>query len=340
MSEDCFNFLLDKVSDKVTKQDTTCRAALTPKIKLQITLRFLATGNSLKSLSYEFRVAPCSISKFLPDVLIAIYEALKDYIQVPNTEECWREIMDGFNDKCNFPMCGGAIDGKHVQIRCPAHSGSDYYNYKGTFSIVLLAVCDSELKFRYINVGHYGRASDGGVFARSNFKKKLEEMSLNAPEGMVLLGDQAFPLTDYLMTPYSRRLNLSKKQKIFNYRLCRARRTVENAFGVLVSKFRILEKPIALLPETVDKIIKTCCVLHNWLKTRSSTYIEPGLIDEENSETGDLVEGSWRTIAQNSFRPLGNFSGNHSRNAHRIREHYTDYFVGQGRLEWQDRMIY
>ncbi|KAA5784505.1 transposase family protein, partial [Pseudomonas aeruginosa] len=121
----------------------------------------------------------------------------------------------------------------------------------------------------------YGRASDGGIFARSNLKTMLEERSLNAPEGMVLLGDHAFPLTEYLITPYSRRLDLSNKQKIFNYRLSRARRTIENTFGVLVSKFRIFEKPIPVLPETVDKIIKTCCVLHNWLKTISSTYIEP-----------------------------------------------------------------
>lgn len=220
------------------------------------------------------------------------------------------------------------------------HSGSDYYNYKGTFSIVLLAACDSDLKFRYINVGHYGRASDGGIFARSNFKHMLEERNLNAPEGMVFLGDQAFPLTDYLMTPYSRRINLSRKQKIFNYRLCRARRTIENAFGVLVSKFRVFEKPIPVLPETVDKIIKACCVLHNWLKTKSTNYIEPGLIDQENPETGELLEGSWRTIPQASFNPIRNHRGNHSRNAQRIREHYTDYFVGQGRLEWQDRMIY
>lgn len=142
------------------------------------------------------------------------------------------------------------------------------------------------------------------------------------------------------MTPYSRRTNLSEKQKKINYRLCRARRTIENTFGVLVSKFRIFEKPIPLLPETVDKIIKACFVLHNWLRTRSASYIQPGLIDEENTNSGEIIRGSWREIPQEAFRPLSSFSGNHSRNAHRIRDHYSDYFVGQGRLEWQERMIY
>lgn len=86
------------------------------------------------------------------------------------------------------------------------------------------------------------------------------------------------------------------------------------------------------MPETVDKIIKACCVLHNWLRTRSASYIQPGLIDEENTNSGEIIRGS--------FRPLRSFSRNHSRNAHRIREHYSDYFVGQGRFKWQERMIY
>nr|XP_021203270.2 putative nuclease HARBI1 [Bombyx mori] len=322
MSEDNFNFLLTRVSNKISKQDTICREALPAKLKLQITLRLLASGNSFKSLSYEFKVSSCSISKFVPEILNAVYQELKNLIEMANTEETWSEIVYGFSDKCNFPFCGGAIDDKHVQIRCPARSRTDYYNYKRTFSIVLLAVCDSNLKFRYINVGHYGRASDGGFFARSNLKTMLEERSLNAPEGMVLLGDHAFPLTEYLMTPYSRRLDLSNKQKIFNYRLSRARRTIENTFGVLVSKFRIFEKPIPVLPETVDKIIKTCCVLHNWLKTISSTYIDSG-IDEENPETRELVEGSWRKVTQGAFSTLRNLGRNHYRNVTLIRQGYT-----------------
>nr|CAI5863038.1 unnamed protein product [Callosobruchus analis] len=125
---------------------------------------------------------------------------------MPDTEEVWHEVIEGFNDKCNFPLCGGAIDGKHVVIRCPPNSQSDYFNYKKNFSIVPIAVCDSNLIFRYINVGHYGRASDSANFAGSNFKQRLEE-----------------------------------EQKVFNYRLSRSRMTFENTFGILVSKFRLFK---------------------------------------------------------------------------------------------------
>lgn len=76
----------------------------------------------------------------------------------------WRVIEQGFRQRWNFPNCYGAIDGKHVVIRAPGHCGSDFYNYKGTNSIILLAVADHNYCFRYINVGSTGRQSDGGFF--------------------------------------------------------------------------------------------------------------------------------------------------------------------------------
>ena len=84
MSVDKFEELLNLVSPIIKKNDTNMREAISCRTKLQITLRYLATGDSLKSLMYLFRVPNNTISCFLPHVLKAIYQVLQDFIKVRN----------------------------------------------------------------------------------------------------------------------------------------------------------------------------------------------------------------------------------------------------------------
>nr|CAH7726027.1 unnamed protein product [Callosobruchus chinensis] len=74
------------------------------------------------------------------------------YMTEPN-EGPWEQIAKDFEDKWNYPHCIGALEGKHVQIRCPAGAGSLYYNYTGTYSIVLMALVDANYKFTLVDVG-------------------------------------------------------------------------------------------------------------------------------------------------------------------------------------------
>ena len=136
---------------------------------------------------------------------------------------------------------------------CPKSTGSLYQNYKGFFFQVLLAVCDAKNKFIFIDVGQYGSTNDSPVLKNSELGRSLESYSLNISSEDIddkyyfkdgnpfilpyyMVGDEIFHLKDYLMRPYpgTRSGKLIIDQAVFNYQLSRAKRVIENSFGILV----------------------------------------------------------------------------------------------------------
>lgn len=85
----------------------------------------------------------------------AIWKCLRPRVMPKPTAELWSKLAKEFETQWNFPNCIGAIDGKHVNIRAPWNSGSQFYNYKKIFSVVLLA--DANYRFVVVDIGAYGR---------------------------------------------------------------------------------------------------------------------------------------------------------------------------------------
>ena len=70
----------------------------------------------------------------------------------PTTAEGWKEIAASYSSRWKFHHVLGALDGKHIRIRCPASGGSQFYNYMGYHSIVLLALVDANNRFTWVQV--------------------------------------------------------------------------------------------------------------------------------------------------------------------------------------------
>lgn len=348
------------------------RTAITPHERLSTTLRFLATGRSMQDLKYSVAISQQSLGQIIPETCTAICKVLwRDYLKVnkyfifiifislsiqllnviliffvfnvmqfPNSKNEWKEISRKFETKWNFPLCLGAVDGKHVSIACPPKSGSFYYNYKGFFSLVLMAIVNANYEFILCDFGTNGRVSDGGVIENTNFYNKLKNNTLNIPSlcefqgsknnlPYVFIGDEAFSLKPNFLKPYNQK-ELNYERKVFNYRLSRARNVVENAFGILSARFRIFHTPINMKLENIERAVLACCTLHNFLRRNCKDSFM--LSNEYNDNSGNLNIDKEGLILTNLQRGHNRHAGEEAKE---VREIFLKYFNEEECVAWQ-----
>lgn len=213
-----------------------------------------------------------------------------------------------------------------------------------------MALVDANYNFIFVDVGCQGRISDGGVYRNTDLWTKFENKQLRLPADKplpannnmlpyVFVVDSAFALNKHMMKPYSGIYDKGNEKRVFNYRLSRARRVVENAFGIMSSIFRIFRRPMLLNPEKVTSITMACALLHNFLrksKTSSSNYCPQGTFDSEKE--GEIIPGSWRQNHNNeaSFLPIRKMPRRSPSDAKEVRELFTEYFMTNGAVPWQN----
>lgn len=345
-----FDEIVERVTPHIQKKQTWWRKPIPPGLRVAVTLRFLATGETYKSLQYSFRVAHNTISKIVPETCRAIIEVYgNEELRTPQSPEEWKQVAREYEERWNLPHCIGAIDGKHIRLRNPALGGTYYYNYKKFFSIVLLAIVDSAYKFLYVDVGAIGSESDGGIFAQTRLGELLNKQDAQLPPPEVLsndptgppteyylVGDDAFPLRSYLMKPYPSR-GLTRPERIYNYRLSRGRRTVENAFGILANRFRVFHTSICLTPDRAEAVVMASCILHNILRGRNPPRQEA---DQEDPDTHQLIPGGWRQDPPVGGQLPCGARNTATRLAKEQRNYLKDYFNSpEGSVPWQDGSI-
>ena len=249
MPPQMFDELLGRLGPRITKQHTSYRAPLEPGLKLALTLRHLASGNCYSSMQYGWRVPHNTQSLVVREVCQAIVdEYLPEVMNCPTTPEGWRPIAERFLNKWNFPHACGAIDGKHIACKCPAKSGSLYYNYKGFYSIVLLALVDSDYKFIWADIGSEGSASDAEIYNNSQLKQLTEDGALGLPPPDPLPNDNQVTFADIDFVLHMR-YQFCKKLKVRN-----KTHTARSQFFVFVSSSTITCSKLLLLYFDLQKI--------------------------------------------------------------------------------------
>ncbi|XP_068989247.1 putative nuclease HARBI1 [Neodiprion pinetum] len=298
MQPEQFDTLLQLVSPRITKSHVV-REPITASTRLALTLRYLASGDSMVFLSYAFRIGKSTVTGIISDTCEVLWTTLKDKVLFQPSAHNWLNIAEQFKDIWNFPKCIGAIDGKHVNIEARPNSGSTYYNYKGNHSLMLMAMCDAIYWFTLVDIGAQGRQSDGGVFRKSNIGKafKNELLSLSLPT----LSSVREAL------PYVTRPILASTE------------TIEGIIKASVCLHNWLKKD----EDSTPAMKRTYC---------------PPVFADSISSTGHINDGQWRAevpCAMGIAKLRRTGSNRYSQNASIVRETFTDFFNNEGAVEWQ-----
>ena len=349
MTPAMFQEILARVAHRLTDGVTNYRQTIQQGLRLAVTLRHLATGDSYHSLMYNFRIAMSTVCEVVREVCEAIIaEYSEEVMPFPRNAADWRDLATQFGNRWQMHHALGALDGKHVRIRCPNNGGSLYYNYKGYHSIVLMALVDADYKFIWVDVGANGSNSDTQIWNNSDFKTFIEDGTIqfpppspfpayDRPMPFFIVGDEAFALKTWLMKPFARR-NMDMQQRIFNYRLSRARRIVENAFGILANRWGCLLTMLRQSPRTVTSIILTCVTLHNLMRIRFP-QLQNAQLDRDDDHH-NVIPGAWRNQAamDDMGRPqAGNRAAREAKEQRLYLKHYYNSDVGA--VPWQDAAV-
>lgn len=288
MTHGTFLWLCERLRLYLQARHSRWRKPLTVLHRVALVLYHLASGADYRTVGNVFGVSKATVCLAVRRVTCAIVDHLMpEIIQFPEGDR-FDEVINGFEERWGFPQCIGAIDGTHIPITPPAHCRTDFCNRKGWYSINAQCIVDHQYLFVDVYVGWPGRCHDARVFHNSPVCVRAAEgdplfpISPRAISGddevpTVLIGDPAYPLTEYLMKAYRNTANITEQQRHFNYRLSRARMVVEKAFGHLKGRWRVLIKRMEARIDNVPTIVLACCVLHNVCEMWRENFLEDWL---------------------------------------------------------------
>ena len=269
------NAILEETRNSASNR---ARGGLIPgEVKTAISLRILAGGSYLDLMPLFYVSVPhiyVIFDEFLDWVLRAFNFPLAGYLQT----EDWATlaaIAEPFSYSSNGSFNGifGALDGLAVRISSPTldevTDPGNYYCRKGFFAVNVQAMCNRSRKFLWCYTSNKGSTHDSVAFSNSRLYSLLaQKVDQLENQGYFLVGDSAYNLTPFLLTPYTTeevRQDPSHTCDTFNFFLSSSRIHIECAFGELVRRWGILWRTLPYNLAKCQRVIQVC-ILHNHIK--------------------------------------------------------------------------
>jgi hypothetical protein len=274
MSENKFDELVELLKPYLpAKQRVGPNGIITSELKLSIALRYFSGGSPLDFISLR-GISYTSIWSSIWRIIIAINKCEQLRIKFPEDHLVQKQIAAAFKEKSNvgFDNCVGAINGLLICTEKPtekfAHAmktGSRAFccGCKKRFGYNMQAICDAEGRFLLVWINHPASASDFISFIRSKLYTKLTKPGFLA-DGLVIFGDNAYVSNNFMVTPY-KSVRAGPKDD-FNFFHSQLQINIECAFGMLVKKWAVLQKPLPcqMGPHKQMALTMTLCQLHNF----------------------------------------------------------------------------
>ncbi|XP_077531229.1 uncharacterized protein LOC144143334 [Haemaphysalis longicornis] len=265
-----FRYLVESCRSSLERQTTVMKDPISVEKRVAVGLYRLCSTAEDRTIAHLFGIGRSTVNVLFREFCAVVITILEDDWVGMVPPDGMAAHMREFHAVTGFPKAVGALDGCHFPVSPPKESATDYYNYKGWYSMILLALVDHRYRFRYVNVGSPGGCHDAGVYGASNLCRTVGSEDFSSPVALmggtevppIILCDEAFPLGAHLQKPYAHAASDSK-EATYNYNLSKTKRIVENAFGRLKARFRFIMKRMECRLAHSKQAIKAACILHN-----------------------------------------------------------------------------
>ena len=292
ISKETFTNLCNLLRPLLQKQETNFRHPIGVEKRVAIAIRRLAKGDFFTSLSLQFGAGSSTCHEICKEFETHLCSLRENYVKFPKTQEEIQNAINSFEEFSEIPQVMGAVDGSHISILAPSDNKEDYFNRKHDYSVNLMGILDHRMMFLYAAVGFPGSIHDSRAFQLTDVHHDIENGDLlSQPTAEIsglyvkpqIIGDSAFPDRNWILKPYPNN-NLTPTERRFNRKLCSARVVVEQGFGLLKSRWRILFKKNEQNLDTVARTVTAAIVLHNFCLQNNDLFQEEVENDDNQIE--------------------------------------------------------